>query len=263
MDCTKDEKKQWGDCIKSVLFVIGWVVVIAMFPFLYPIISNALIALGIIKNVEQIKMYIEMFKSFNIFIAIIMIVIVLYESDISISEIIEKIISNFDFNYKNGNSEIQLKHKNNILQNEATKMAKDVKKEAQEILFKDTANSNVINTKCQECKKEEIANERESLRYFSAYQITNKYSRNLLKEVKACEKMPIELFAYSLQEYYQKTIKNMGKKRKQEFITKKIEELLYNLRYLNIIEYTEDDKFIILTQNGKEFMNSYYNEEVG
>ena len=59
-----------------------------------------------------------------------------------------------------------------------------------------------------------------------------------------------------------KTIKNMGKNKREEFATKKVQELIYNLRYINIIELSEDGNFIILTETGKEFVKGY-NEEVG
>ena len=49
----------------------------------------------------------------------------------------------------------------------------------------------------------------------------------------------------------------MGKVRKNQYIEKKINELLYNLRYLDLIEYSEDDNYILLTQKGIEFVKGY------
>ena len=111
--------------------------------------------------------------------------------------------------------------------------------------------------KCDECELINIAEERESLRFFSAYQITNQFSRELLKKIIDNGKIELEIFIQSLDEYYKRTIRNMGKRKKAEFIERKINELLFNLRYLDLIEYTEDDQYIILTQKGIEFVKGY------
>ena len=71
------------------------------------------------------------------------------------------------------------------------------------------------------------------------------------------DKIKVEEFVNDMIDYYKKTIRNMGKQKREEFAEKKTNEVIYNLRYLNIIEYTEDDMYIILTQNGKEFVKGY------
>lgn len=78
-----------------------------------------------------------------------------------------------------------------------------------------------------------------------------------MKKIIDNDKIGLDIFVQNLEEYYKKTIRNMGKRRKEDFIEKKINEILYNLRYLDIIEYTEDDKYIILTKNGIEFVKGY------
>lgn len=235
-----------------------------MMPFIYTITANVLIRCGIIESIEQLEKCNQIFKNFNIIIIIAFAILIMYESKVSISDIINRISANFDFLYKKGDSEFQIKHIDNKIHDyEINKMAKEIKEEAQEQIIKGDVKKN---NNCDNCEIEinEIISERESLRYFSAYQITNKYSRELLKTIKNNDRIEIETFKYNMVEYYEKTIRNMGKKRKQEFIKKKIEELLYNLRYLNIIEYTEEGKFIILTQNGDEFVKGYScSEEVG
>lgn len=230
-----------------------------MLPFIYPIWGNCLISLNIIESVEQIQRYNDIFKYFNIALMIMVFILLIYNSKISVSDIIDKIASNFDFSYKKGDSEIQIKHAEAIVKENFSKKAKEVKEEAREELINGETKSQNIN--CKECKIEEVIAERESLRYFSAYQVTNKFSREILTHIKNNDKIQVEMFYDDIKEYYEKTIKNMGKSRKQDFIERKINELLYNLRYLNIIEYTEDDTYIILTKNGEEFVKGY--EEVG
>ncbi len=217
--------------------------------------------MGIIENIGQLEQCNRIFKFFNIIIVGAFSLLILYESNVSIPDIFYKIASNFDFLYKKGDSELQIKHIDNSLhRNEISKIAKEVKEEAKEQIIKGGIKQD---NKCENCEVKEIISERESLRYFSAYQVTNKHSRDLLQFVRSNNKIKIEIFEHSMKEYYNKTIRNMGKKRKEEFISKKVEEVLYNLRYLNIIGYTEDGNFIILTQNGEEFVKGYNNEEVG
>jgi len=230
-----------------------------MLPFIYPILGNCLISLNVIENIEQIQMYNNIFKYFNMILIGIAFILVVYDSKISVSDIIDKITSNFDVSYKRGDSEIQIKHSEVIAKEDVAQKIKAVKEEAREELVK--GESKNLNTNCEECKIEEVMAERESLRYFSAYQVTNKFSRDVLIHIKNNEKIQVEIFYDTIKEYYEKNIRNMRKSRKQEFIERKINELLYNLRYLNIIEYTEDDAYIILTRNGEEFVKGY--EEVG
>ena len=245
--------------IKLVVFIVGCVVIIFMFPFIYPILGNCLIALGVIESIEQIQSYISIFKYFDIMLVVIAVILIIYSSNIKVGDIIDKIISKFCVTYKKGDSEIQIRQTETVIKENMAKIAKEVKEEAHDELIKGENHNNNIN--CKECKINDIMIERESLRYFSAYQVTNKSSRDILIYVKNEEKMKIKIFEEYMKEYYENSIRNMGKKRKQEFIERKINELLYNLRYLNIIEYTEDDEYIILTQNGKEFVRRY--EEVG
>lgn len=253
------DKKNILEKIEFVLTIIGCVFIVFMIPFIYTIFANVLIELGAIESIEQLENCNKIFKYFNIIIIVSLAILIMYESKVSVSDIIQRIANNFDFSYKKGDSEITVTHTETLREKNITKIAREVKEEAHDEIIKGESTDEI--NKCQECKILEVIEERESLRYFSAYQVTNKYSRELLKFIKNNDKIDKEIFRNNLIEYYDKNIRNMGKKRKQEFISRKIDEVLYNLRYLNIIEYTEDDKYIILTQNGIEFVKGY--EEVG
>lgn len=234
-----------------------------MFPFIYPIIASSLVNLGILNNMEEIKLYIEIFKPFYILTVIILIGLILYGADFSIPDALHKLALNFNLKFKKGDTQIELSPKTSESQKKKLiQQNEKIKKEVQETLNNHLNKKDFID-KCSECKLEEITSERDSLRFFSAYQVTNKFSRDLLRAIKENGKITKEIFIYNINNYYQNSIRNMGKKRKEQFISQKIEELLYNLRYLNIIEYTEDDNYIILTEDGKNFVNDYYVEEVG
>lgn len=246
--------------IGYIITIAECVFIVFMLPFVYTIFANALINMKIVESFEQIEQANNIFRSFNILIIIAFSILILYESDVSVSEIIQKITSNLDISFKKGDNEVIVKqHEVEYYKNNIRKMAQEVKEEAHDEIIKEEISNSEKN--CEECKIDEITEERDNLRYFASFQVTNKYSRSLLKFIKNNDKIDIEIFKEQLISYYNKTIKNMGKKRKQDYIIKKVEEILYNLKYLNIIEYTEDDKYIILTQNSIEFVKSY--EEVG
>lgn len=249
--------------IKKITFALICVLFILFFSFIYPMVSNFLISQKIIENIEQLEKYIGIFKGFNVLTIIIIVLLIIHENDISIPELMQKLFSNFDLSLKNKDTELSLTHNTQKqVQYEAIKMAQDTKKVVQDgILLEKTEKD--INIKCNECKKEEIISENESLRYFSAYRITNKYSQELLIEIRNHKKIKITDFESNMREYYNRTIKNMGRKRKEDFINKKIEDLLRDLRFINIIEYSEDDLFLVLTANGEEFVNGLNKEEVG
>lgn len=249
------EDKKDNKHFNVLLSIIG----IFLIPFVYPSISKILIELDLFDDVQEINEYIKTFTGYTCFLIASLIIVVLYEFRFGIAEIISKFVSNFDMiSYKYGDSELQLTNKH---REEAVKLSENAKKEARDILFeKENKNSK---TKCQECKKDEIIEERDILRNFSAYHVTNKYSRDLLKRIKDFGKIDKVEFEMQIQNYYEKTIRNMSRTRRKAFATKKVKDLLCDLKYLNIIECTEDDKFIILTQNGINFINGQYSEEVG
>ena len=98
--------------IKLVIFVLICIIGLVMFPFIFSIIATNLIKFEIIESIETLEEYLQIFKGFDILL------IILYERKISVSDILEKIISNFDVFYKNGESELQLKHKVQTHENE-------------------------------------------------------------------------------------------------------------------------------------------------
>lgn len=226
---------------------------VLLFPFIYPIIANILIRYNIIRDLEQIKEYINIFSPYNLWLMIVSMIFLKHYFGISFSEFIEKITTNVDLSLKKGESEIQL-HIPLGTNKDINQIVKESKEVAREEILE---GKDICNPKCDECELKNIVEEKESLRFFSAYQVTNQFSRELLKKIIDNDKIELNKFIQSLDEYYKKTIRNMGKRKKEEFIERKINELLSNLRYLDLIEYTEDDQYIILTQKGIEFVKGY------
>lgn len=258
------EKNNIGENIKQAYLITMCIIIIFSLPFIYTIFANILVKNQIIESIEQLEKCNNIFFGFNILLVVAFIILILYECNISPADIFNKIISNLDISFKKGDSEFHAKNLNyeSYGSREIKKMTEDSKQEMKEQI--QNADRQKIFEKCEKCKIEEVISERESFRFFSAYQVTNKYSRELLKQVMLQNQgqISIESFDGNIKEYYMKTIKNMGKNRREEFATKKVQELIYNLKYINIIELSEDGNFIILTETGKEFVKGY-NEEVG
>lgn len=257
------EKTNICENIKLAYVITMCIIIIFSLPFIYTIFANILIKNQIIESIEQLEKCNNIFVAFNILLVVAFIILILYECNVSPTYIFNKIISNFDISYKKGDSEFHAKNMTYEYDSQEIKrMTEDSKQEMKEQI--QNVDRQKVLEKCEKCKIEEVISERESFRFFSAYQVTNKYSRELLKQVmlQNQSQILIESFAGSIKEYYMKTIKNMGKNKREEFATKKVQELIYNLRYINIIELSEDGNFIILTETGKEFVKGY-NEEVG
>lgn len=245
------------ETIKLAIFVLLTVFVIFMLPFIYPILSNVLVKWNVIEGIEQLEKYVYLFRGFNILIIIGFIIFIIHESSIHFSDIFSNIF-NRDFAIKIGDKQFEIKLSELWLEHigETVKMSSEIRETAKTV-FLDKSNT-AIKMACDECRKEETEAERESLRYFAAYKITDSCSRALLLYIKNNGEIYISDFKNNMEKYYQKT-RGMGKKRRQE----KVESLLYDLKYINIIEYTEDDVYIILTQNGKEFIENFYRREIG
>lgn len=259
---TKEKTNIWEN-IKLAYVITMCIIIIFSLPFIYTIFANILIKNQIIESIEQLEKCNNIFVAFNILLVVAFIILILYECNVSPTYIFNKIISNLDISYKKGDSESHAKNMTYEYDSQEIKrMTEDSKQEMKEQI--QNVDRQKVLEKCEKCKIEEVISERESFRFFSAYQVTNKYSRELLKQVmlQNQSQILIESFAGSIKEYYMKTIKNMGKNKREEFATKKVQELIYNLRYINIIELSEDGNFIILTETGKEFVKGY-NEEVG
>lgn len=259
---TKEKTNIWEN-IKLAYVITMCIIIIFSLPFIYTIFANILIKNQIIESIEQLEKCNNIFVAFNILLVVAFIILILYECNVSPTYIFNKIISNLDISYKKGDSEFHAKNMAYEYDSQEIKrMTEDSKQEMKEQI--QNVDRQKVLEKCEKCKIEEVISERESFRFFSAYQVTNKYSRELLKQVmlQNQSQILIESFAGSIKEYYMKTIKNMGKNKREEFATKKVQELIYNLRYINIIELSEDGNFIILTETGKEFVKGY-NEEVG
>ena len=111
-----------------------------------------------------------------------------------------------------------------------------------------------------------LQNENNNLRFYSAYNIINRKTKELLNVIYCNKSMQLTLFKneliYSFKNRNRKN-KNLTKYQINEYANNKYETIKGGLQYLNIIEITDDDETITLTPYGKKFVEKYIEKEVG
>ena len=114
--------------------------------------------------------------------------------------------------------------------------------------------------KCIDCNKSEIQEENIKLRNFATFNMLNKEARELLHII-YCEKyISINQFRSRIIQGYKKRNKRNVKIAKKDIdkIAKNKYNTIYDgLKFLNVIEPSEDDETIKLTQEGKKFVEKY------
>lgn len=260
----QDENSTTNEKIKSFewkfwIFVTIIVLLVLLLPFIYPVLAKILIKIRVFKGIDEISKYISIFKEFYwIIISTIVAAIILYFTHNK--ELISKILSNVSsIAVKNGENEVFLNFIQNEYKREVEDNIEDSKKQTKEQLknLLKGGEQLKLETKTENKENEKIREERDNLRIFAVDRITNRCCKSILKKILTNDKIEVEKLREELENYYRKSIKNMYGKKKEAYIINKVNELLINLKYLNIIEYSEDDEYIILTKDGIEFVKSY------
>lgn len=120
------------------------------------------------------------------------------------------------------------------------------------------------NTKCNECDKIEIIQENVKLRNFAAYNMLNRDARTALHVIYNENYMKKEEFKSQIIKGYKKRNKKNIKLARQDInkiAQNKYDTIYDGLKFLNIIEPSEDDTIIKLTKEGKEFVEKYIEKE--
>lgn len=266
---SQDENNTTDERVKSFewkfwIFAVIIIALVLLLPFIYPIFAKVLIKIGAFKEIDEISKSISIFKEFYwIIISGIVVAIILYFTHNK--EFLQKILSSVSsIAVKNGDNELLLKFMQDGYKKEVKDNIEDSKKQAKELLSNLSKYGEQLSlvTKIESTENKEnreiekIKEERDNMRIFVADRITNKCCKNILKKISSNGKIEVEKFREELENYYKKSIKNIHGKKKETYIINKVNELLSNLKYLNIIEYSEDDNYIILTKDGMEFVNS-------
>lgn len=250
--------------IKAVIIVI----LAILSPFIYPAFLRLLIKINIFHSLDEYNMFKSAFSNKYTLISILIMLFIFFSIFIEKFPKLKELLMSFGIKIKWKGNEVSVEPK------EDKKSSKEVFEKNLNISseeLKETKNIIKCNLKKSlnindEIKKEdeikELENVIKNIRFFSAYNNTNYITKELLLDLSKEKDMPKEDFEKKLNEYYNKKIKNVWGKKKENCIRKNIEEKIFNYIYLEILEISEDDKKIILTNIGDEFVKKYLMSEV-
>ncbi len=254
-----EEHKSSKSRIKNLLSII---VIILIAPFLYPLILRGLIKFKLFSSVEEYLEYITPFSNRYTLFVILILLFLIFIIVINKSGSIKEFFMGFDFNFKFGDKEVGIKSKD-LIKSPQEIFSKNIeidKEESNEakIQIKDglnkTKNKN-LNSKDEEIR--ELTNIIDNIRFFSAYNNTNYVCSELLIYLYKRKTISKVEFEEKMRYYYNSRIRNVIGKRKRECVNRKVEEKIFNYKYLDIIEISDDNEYIILTDLGKKFVEEY------
>lgn len=245
-------------------------------PFILPLLLKLILTFKLFDNIEEFKNLFQIFNNMYTIIYIFIIIALLlwffYKWE-DLKEFLDK------HNIKLGMGENKLIVEK-ALQEDADKkkmineMQEDVRRQSSEnnesIKNEAKVKLGLVKTrkedKCKDCKKDEIENENKQLRYFAAYNVTNADTRTLLHIIYNENFINTNDFKNQIIEGYKKRNKRNVKFKNndlEKIANNKYETIYAGLKFLNIIEPSEDDKIIKLTKTGKEFVKKYIEEQRG
>lgn len=262
----------------NVLKIIICIVLIILLPFAFPLIARFFIHIHLYENLEIFKEYMNIFlnKYFLMMLGIILAGLLFIICD---KEAIKKWIDERDFLAKFKDAQFEAKRNDiidesnkkknfiNSLSSNNQNNDKNITSEVQEELklIKSEQNKKDKNNKNNNNEIQMLKDENNNLRFYSAYNIINQKTKELLNVVYCDKSMKLEDFKNALIRSFKnrnKRNKNLTNSQKNEYANNKYDTIKDGLQYLNIIEISDDNKTITLTQYGKEFVEKYIEKEV-
>lgn len=261
---------------KFVKFILQTIFIFSI-PFIIPVICKILINLGLFANINEVKEIVSIFNNLNtmLYIAIgIAIFIYWFCRWENIKELVKN--RNFLFNFKdkifstntiNGDelnrADEQKKFINKITEENKSKNSDNTIQEMKNMLG---ISKNQDDNSCAECDKNKLILEKENikLREFATYNIINADVRSLLHIIYNENYIETDKFKSRIIQGYKKRNKKNQKLSKNvvnKIARNKYESIYDGLKFLNIIEPSEDDKIIRLTKEGKEYVKKYIEQE--
>ena len=259
----------------SILKITVTILLVFSLPFLIPIMFKVLMHFKIFNDVEEIK---NIFSVFNnkytlIYICIgVGLILFYFHKWEGFKNTVVGFMKGLKASYSHGGKTISFEtakeeindfreHKefmNELIGDNKTLDSKNSIEEMQQKLG--IIKTGVDKNKCIECNKSEIQEENIKLRNFATYNMLNKEARDLLHII-YCEKyIPINQFKSRIIQGYKKRNRRnvkIAKKDIDKIARNKYNTIYDGLKFLNIIEPSEDDETIKLTQEGKKFVEKY------
>jgi hypothetical protein len=265
--------------IGTIFKIAAIILVVFSLPFIIPIFFKLLIHLKVFDNINEIKDIINVFnnKYTLIYIAIGIIVIIIYfHKWDGFKEKIYELVKRMKLNLTAGDKSLSTEFTQDVI-NESEIKKETISKIISDNKDVDTAMFNeevrqslgikknkIHNINCSECDKKNIENENVKLRNFAAYNMLNKDAKILLHVIYNEKFIEKEKFKDQMIRGYKRRNKkniNLAKKDINKIAQNKSDTIYDGLKFLNIIEPSEDDKIIKLTQEGKKFVEKYIEKE--
>ena len=259
--------------------MITAVIFIFILPFMLPLLLKVFINWKIFEDIEEFKSIIGIFNNiYPIIYILIGIVILLWF--FHKWEDIKEFFSNMDYDVDWKEKKFSAKHrvreelaeidKNQefIQQMNNEDKSIDIDATQQEIKLKlgiiseNSENSHQL--KCKDCNFEELKEENSKLRNFATYNMINKDTKTLLHIIYYDKYIETKKFKERIIRGYKKRNRRNVKishRDINEIAERRYQTIYEGLKFLNIIEPSEDDKEIKLTNEGKKFVEKYIESE--
>ena len=228
----------------SVLKMIVVILIVFTIPFIFPVLLKFFLYYKVFESVDEFEKIINIFNNMYIFAYIglgIGILLWFFKK----WNIIRDVFKNFNFSITFGDKKIMAEHVKAEIEdiNQQKEVIKKITKETS------SDSENAINetkallgidkgknakNKCKECNKNELEEENDKLR-------EDKFKSRIIQGYKKRNKKNIKF----------------SKKEINKIARNKYDTIYDGLKFLNIIEPSEDDKIVKLTEKGRNFVEKY------
>lgn len=256
--------------LASIFKMITVTFVIFIIPFILPTLLKIFLNLKIFNSIDEFKEIISLFNNMYILVYILLgigILLWFFHKWNTIKEILKDMNFSFTVGDKKLSAEHAKEEMENINQQKEfmNKIANDDYNNESKNLIKEMKSQlgleiNKSNDICKECNKKDLEEENSKLRYFATYNMINTEARSLLHIIYNEKYIDADKFkSRIIQGYKRRNKKNVKftKKEINKIAQNKYDTIFDGLKFLNIIEPSEDDKIIKLTQEGKKFVEKY------
>lgn len=265
----KRGRKYMKKFFRTILKMISTLCLIFLTPFILPLFLKIFLWLGWFKDINEFEEILKIFYSIYplIYIAITIILLLWFFHK---WDDIKNFFTNRELSLKFGNNEISSKRVQEVVEKN------EINKKIIQENTKDVDNTEIINEakkefgllknthsttyECEKCNKKEIEKENDNLRFFAAYNLINFETKGILHSIYNENFMEADKFKKIIIDGYKKRNQKNIKFRKKDInkIADSKYETIYNgLKFLNIIEPSENDSEIKLTAAGKKFVKKY------
>lgn len=266
--------------IFKLICIIGVSILLFSIPFILPLLLKFFLKIRWFENVEEFKNLMSVFSNKYVIIFLVLGIIIFLGCIGKLGEYLNKFISKIKkIGYENGDTKVFAEMIQEVKESEAKKNfseklekadnSSDERRGILEILKKySNRQMHILNmpesTKCSECEHKKVEEENKKIRNFAAYNIINHRVKMLLRTIYQNDYIETEQFRNEVISDYKKRNKNKIRytnKGLDELASNKCDTMYNGLKFLNIIEPSEDNKTINLTAEGKMFVKNYIIEK--